>query len=227
MALRRRPAEDEAQPRPLEVNASMTGTLSFKDPVNLQINGQFDGTLDTKGSLLIGDKAQVKATIRGEIISIAGSVEGTVTASRRLELLGSARVIGKVTTPRLIVQEGGTLHGTCEMLQEPAEPQGLEEGEGDDLHLGGGSVEGHHGGVEGDRQGVVGQEEHPEEGEGRRDGRPRLEEVAEGGVEESRQEQDVGGGEDEYHVHQEAHGSPLWDRGVIWVFPDWLQIPLT
>lgn len=125
MALRRRPAEDEAQPRPLEVNASMTGTLSFKDPVNLQINGQFDGTLDTKGSLLIGDKAQVKATIRGEIISIAGSVEGTVTASRRLELLGSARVIGKVTTPRLIVQEGGTLHGTCEMLQEPAEPHGM------------------------------------------------------------------------------------------------------
>ena len=117
MALRRRP-EDEGQPRWLEVNASMTGTLSFKDPVNLQINGQFEGTLDTKGSLVIGDKAQIKATIRGESISIAGSVEGTVAASRRLELQPSARVVGKITTPRLIVQEGAVLHGTCEMLPD-------------------------------------------------------------------------------------------------------------
>jgi len=114
MALRRRP-EDEGQPRLLEVNASMTGTLSFKDPVNLQINGQFEGTLDTKGSLAIGDKAQIKATIRGESITIAGSVEGTIVASRRLELQGSAHVVGKVTTPRLIVQEGAVLQGTCEM----------------------------------------------------------------------------------------------------------------
>ena len=125
MALRRRSTEEEAQPRWLEVNASMTGTLSFKDPVNLQINGQFDGTLDTKGSLSIGDKAQVKATIRGEIISIAGVVEGTVTASQRLEVLGTARVVGKVITPTLIVQEGAMLHGTCEMLQDAAEPQWL------------------------------------------------------------------------------------------------------
>lgn len=125
MALRRRPAEEEAQPRLLEVNASMTGTLSFKDPVNLQINGQFDGTLDTKGTLLIGDKAQVKATIRGESISIAGAVEGTVTASRRLELLGTARVVGKITTPKLIVQEGAFLHGNCEMLEQRTESQWL------------------------------------------------------------------------------------------------------
>ena len=120
MALRRRP-EDEGQTRWLEVNASMTGTLSFKDPVNLQINGQFEGTLDTKGSLAIGEKAQVKATIRGESITIAGSVDGTIMASQRLELQGSARVIGKVTTPRLVVQEGAVLQGTCEMRPDRTE----------------------------------------------------------------------------------------------------------
>ena len=122
MALRRRSAEEEAQPRWLEVNASMTGTLSFKDPVNLQINGQFDGTLDAKGVLSVGDKAQVKATIRGEIILIAGVVEGTVTATQRLELLSSARVIGKIITPKLIVQEGAILRGPCEMTQESGGP---------------------------------------------------------------------------------------------------------
>ena len=122
MALRRK-AEEETGPRWLEVNASMTGTLSFKDPVNLQMNGQFDGTLDTKGNLSIGEKALVKATIRGEFISIAGSVEGEVSASRRIELLGTARMIGKMTTPRLVVHEGATFQGACQMLKPGGESQ--------------------------------------------------------------------------------------------------------
>jgi len=121
MALRRR--EEETQPRLLEVDASMTGTLNFKDPVNLQINGQFEGNLETRGSLTIGQKAQVKATIRGERISVAGSLEGQVTASERLELLSTARVTGKVITPRLIIQEGAVLQGTCEMEAKSEEPR--------------------------------------------------------------------------------------------------------
>ena len=54
MAIRRR--GDASDEKVLEVDASMTGTLTFKDPVNLRINGRFDGTLDTKGSLTIGEK---------------------------------------------------------------------------------------------------------------------------------------------------------------------------
>ena len=128
MALRRKPDEDE-QPRLLEVDASMTGTLSFKDEVNLQINGRFEGTLETKGTLTIGSKAQVKATITGELINIAGSVEGTITASRRIELVTTARVVGKIIAPKLAIQDGAVFHGTCEMLTAPGGSQwmSLEE----------------------------------------------------------------------------------------------------
>ena len=40
----------------LDVNASMQGTLRFDDPVNLRINGKFEGTLDTKGMLMVGER---------------------------------------------------------------------------------------------------------------------------------------------------------------------------
>ena len=128
MALRHKPVEEEAQPRLLEVDASMSGTLSFKDPVNMRINGHFEGTLETKGHLSIGEGAQVNATIHGEFISVSGTVEGTITASR-LELLRTAWVIGKVISPKLIVEEGATFHGTCDMLQEPSDVQwiGVDE----------------------------------------------------------------------------------------------------
>jgi len=118
MGLRRHRPEEFDGEKWLEVDASMTGTLTFKDPVNLQINGQFDGTLHTKGNLAIGEKAHVKATIQGEAITVGGSVEGDITATSRVELLTTARVVGKVSSPRVIMQDGAVLHGTLEMIGE-------------------------------------------------------------------------------------------------------------
>ncbi len=121
MALGRQKQEQSSTEKWLEVDASMTGTLTFKDPVNLQINGRFEGTLDTKGHLSIGEKAQVKATIQGESIIIHGTVDGNVTATIRVELLAGARLTGKVSSPRVIMQDGAVLHGTLEMLQGRSE----------------------------------------------------------------------------------------------------------
>jgi excisionase family DNA binding protein len=115
MALGRGKQSEAGTERWLEVDASMTGTLSFKDPVNLQINGRFEGTLDTKGNLSIGEKASVKATIRGESIVIGGAVEGTISATSRVELLSTARVTGKISSPRVAMQDGAILQGNLEM----------------------------------------------------------------------------------------------------------------
>ena len=115
MALRRQKSEESGDERWMEVDASMTGSLAFKDPVNLQINGRFEGTLDAKGNLSIGEKAQVKATIKGEAVIIGGIVNGTINATSRVELLSTARVTGKVSSPRVIMHDGAILHGTLEM----------------------------------------------------------------------------------------------------------------
>ena len=48
--------------RTLEVDAGMSGTLSFKDPVHLQINGRFDGALDIKGTLIVHEGAVLHGT---------------------------------------------------------------------------------------------------------------------------------------------------------------------
>ena len=121
MALGRQKKADAGTERWLEVDASMTGTLTFKDAVNLQINGQFDGTLDAKGNLSIGEKAHIKATIQGDTITIGGTVNGTVTATSRVELLASARVTGKVASPRVVMHDGAILQGTLEMVGGHAE----------------------------------------------------------------------------------------------------------
>lgn len=100
----------------LDVDASMQGTLIFKDPVNLKINGRFEGVLNTKGNLMIGDQAVVNADITGDSIVIAGKVNGNVTALRDLKLISPASVTGDIRSPLLSVAEGAMFDGHCSML---------------------------------------------------------------------------------------------------------------
>src|SRR3989338_8047511 len=114
MALRRR-GEIEAASKFLEVDASMQGSLVFKDPVNLQINGRFEGTLQTRGHLIIGERAHVQANVEGEAIIVAGELHGDIKASERLELRSTARVFGELHTPALLVHEGAVIQGQGDM----------------------------------------------------------------------------------------------------------------
>lgn len=104
------------QEKILDVDASMQGTLVFNDPVKLKINGNFEGKLDTKGSLIVGDKALVRADINGEEVIISGKVIGNITAKKCLRVSVTAHIIGDIITPVLSVEEGALIHGKCQML---------------------------------------------------------------------------------------------------------------
>lgn len=99
----------------LDVSATMQGSLRFDDPVNLRINGKFEGTLDTKGKLTIGSKAEIKANITGETIIIDGNVTGNIKASELLKLGSGSKLRGDVETPKIEIAEGAFLNGQLRM----------------------------------------------------------------------------------------------------------------
>ena len=107
---------DRNEQKILDVDASMQGSLIFKDPVNLRINGSFEGRLDTKGSLTIGEDAIVRADINGEEIIVAGKITGNLMAQKQLRVLSSAHIVGNITTPVLAVEPGSIVQGKCQML---------------------------------------------------------------------------------------------------------------
>jgi excisionase family DNA binding protein len=102
----------------LDVDAAMQGTLSFKDPVNLRINGKFEGALETKGNLTIGQTANVNADIIGDTIIIEGRVKGKIIAKEKLILLPTAVVEGDIFPATLHIADGGIFDGKCVMLGE-------------------------------------------------------------------------------------------------------------
>ncbi len=102
----------------LDVDAAMQGTLNFKDPVNLRINGKFEGELDTRGNLTIGSSAMIFADITGDNIIVGGRIKGKIIARERLTLLPTAIVEGDIEPAKLNIAEGAILEGSCSMLRD-------------------------------------------------------------------------------------------------------------
>lgn len=115
MAKPKKKGNEDLDVKILDVDASMQGTISFHDPVNLRINGTFDGKLDTKGSLSIGEKAVVNADITGDRVTVAGTVNGNIIASQSLSVVSPGKVTGNIKAPVLSVTEGAVINGQVDM----------------------------------------------------------------------------------------------------------------
>ncbi len=104
--------------RILDVNASMQGNLIFKDPVNLRINGNFQGSLEFRGLLTIGRGAVVDSTIRGENVVIEGRFRGKIEVSGKVNLRNGCVAEGDLFCSILEVEEGAFFEGKVRMLKD-------------------------------------------------------------------------------------------------------------
>ena len=109
---------NQEESKVVEISAQMQGTLVFKDPVSLKINGVFSGTLEMKGTLSIGSRAEIIANIDGENIIIAGKVNGDIRAHKMLTLMPTAVLKGNISTPKLNIVEGALFQGKCQMMND-------------------------------------------------------------------------------------------------------------
>ena len=93
----------------------MCGSISFRDPVNLRINGNFEGSLETKGNLSIGENAVVRANIIGDDIVVAGKVYGDIKASQSISVIEPAVISGNLITPTFSVSKVAIINGKIDM----------------------------------------------------------------------------------------------------------------
>lgn len=95
---------------------TLTGETEFH--AMLRVDGHLIGTVSSEaGTLIIGTNGQVDANISVAAAMINGSVNGDVIASEKLQLGRTARVMGNIQSPRLIIEEGAILEGSCNMLK--------------------------------------------------------------------------------------------------------------
>ncbi|MFI3257735.1 MAG: polymer-forming cytoskeletal protein [Spirochaetales bacterium] len=90
------------------------GVMEFTD--NLIITGKFTGSIKSTGSLVIEKTGECVADNAGaESITVAGKVEGSLSATDKLEMLSGSSVIGNVETARLRIDDDVNFHGAVKM----------------------------------------------------------------------------------------------------------------
>ena len=109
------PAQNEGRAY-LDKGSKVSGKLSFEGPA--WIDGQVDGEVHAKDSITIGETAVVTAQIKAASVVVAGKVSGDIVASHRIEIRPSAKVLGNLTSPTLVIHEGALFEGHCAMQAE-------------------------------------------------------------------------------------------------------------
>ena len=99
---------------------ALSGRLQLKG--GGQLLGNFSGSVECDGDLLIGPEAHVEADIRSDQVTIAGFVRGNIIASSRLKITATGRLEGDAKVGALVVLEGGVHHGVIRV-----HPEGVPE----------------------------------------------------------------------------------------------------
>ena len=105
--------EDAANTTFLGTEALFKGSLSFEGIVCIE--GKFEGRVDTNGTLIISETGDILADIEAGTVVCKGTIRGNVTASQKIEMHPSSKIIGNVTSPSLSIEVGAKVEGSIDM----------------------------------------------------------------------------------------------------------------
>jgi cytoskeletal protein CcmA (bactofilin family) len=94
----------------------LTGETSFQ--AMLRIDGHLTGKVSSEsGTLIVGSSGRVDANVMVASAIVSGTVNGDIVAGEKIELTRTARVLGNIQTPRLVIEDGAVFEGACTMIK--------------------------------------------------------------------------------------------------------------
>ncbi len=101
---------------------SLSGETSFQKM--LRVDGQLTGRITSDdGTLIVGTSGQVDANIIVATAVINGKVNGDIIATKKLQLVRTAQVVGNIQAPRLVIEDGALVEGNCSMIKSKEVPR--------------------------------------------------------------------------------------------------------
>ena len=87
-------------------------------PTDIRIDGSFEGRVQSKGRVVVGETATIKGDIVCENVDLWGKVEGNLFVKDTLSLKDGCVVSGNLHIRRLSVELGATFNGNCKTITE-------------------------------------------------------------------------------------------------------------
>jgi len=100
------------------------GTISGEE--DLLIHGRVVGTIDLgKHHVTIGPEGSVKGDVTALVVTIEGSLEGTVVGKEQIAIRASGTVQGDLSAPRIHLEDGAKFKGSIDMdFPSPSQTKG-------------------------------------------------------------------------------------------------------
>jgi len=90
-------------------NTTIKGNLECSE--NFLVEGAVEGNLNSHGTIVLGKDAVVRGEVQAREVAVSGVVVGTIRCSDRLEIFGSAKIIGTIQAPVLKMEPGARING--------------------------------------------------------------------------------------------------------------------
>jgi cytoskeletal protein CcmA (bactofilin family) len=114
-----------------EVNAFMGAETFFEGKLTytgaVRLDGRFKGVIRSDDTLIVGDTGRIEGEIHVGITIIQGEVVGNVYGKERVELHHPGRMIGNITAPVVIMDEGAVFEGNCKMKKKEEKKETKDE----------------------------------------------------------------------------------------------------
>ena len=101
-----------------EINSIASGSKFEGDLTSVgdvRIDGQLNGSINTKGRLVLGASGVIEGDVTCESATIAGELKATITAKDLLTLKSSSKLSGEIVAGKIAIEPGAIFSGKCSM----------------------------------------------------------------------------------------------------------------
>lgn len=122
-------AKGENGAHPTTTTTAIGPTIVIKGKLrsdeDLIVKGRVEAEISSSKALLVENSGIIKANIRVKSARISGVLVGNVTAEERVEIAPDGRMVGDLTAPKIIINDGAAFRGRIDMqnFDEQSEPK--------------------------------------------------------------------------------------------------------
>ena len=99
---------------------------NFSGQGNIIVDGTLEGSLKTKGSVFIGDKAKISANLESQEMIVNGEVNGNIIVDGYLAIGSTAKISGDIACVQVSIERGAVINGKFQMSKKVANISGKE-----------------------------------------------------------------------------------------------------
>jgi cytoskeletal protein CcmA (bactofilin family) len=92
---------------------TIRGNLSGSE--DLIVEGRIEGTVSLQNHLTLEESGVMEANIDVADVTLNGEMHGDITAAGSVSINASAKVVGNIRAPRIIIEDGARFKGSIDM----------------------------------------------------------------------------------------------------------------